>query len=87
MAAAVHTGPNGLFVSKLLQKPAKEKLVRIALRDCLHRYESLRRAGRHDGPPIQALRLYLVHIHTDRPLTADSPIRGREFLAETGMEE
>jgi hypothetical protein len=28
--------------------------------DCLQRYEALRRAGRHDGPPLVAMRLYRV---------------------------
>ena len=32
--------------------------LRVALTDCLQRYEALRSAGRHDGPPLRALRLY-----------------------------
>src|SRR5258706_9354574 len=32
--------------------------VRTALADCLARYEGIRRAGGHDGPPITAVRLY-----------------------------
>jgi hypothetical protein len=28
------------------------------LQDCFNRYESLRRRGAHDGPPLQALRVY-----------------------------
>jgi hypothetical protein len=31
-----------------------------AMLDCLTRYKALRRAGRHDGPPLIALRLYRV---------------------------
>jgi hypothetical protein len=31
------------------------------LRNCLRRYESLRRAGRHDGPALSSLRLYRVY--------------------------
>jgi hypothetical protein len=31
------------------------------LRNCLKRYETLRRAGRHDGPALSGLRLYKVY--------------------------
>jgi hypothetical protein len=31
-----------------------------AIADCLRRYERRRVAGKHDGPPLRALRLYLV---------------------------
>ncbi|HEY7460329.1 MAG TPA: hypothetical protein VIC59_00455 [Gemmatimonadota bacterium] len=34
--------------------------LREALRDCLERYETLRRSGRHDGPPLRGVRLYRV---------------------------
>jgi hypothetical protein len=30
------------------------------LQDCLKRYEALRSAGRHHGPPLQGMRLYRV---------------------------
>lgn len=32
-----------------------------AVVDCFRRYEALRRAGRHDGPRLQAMRLYRVY--------------------------
>jgi hypothetical protein len=35
-----------------------QQLLDKALRECLRRYEALRLAGRHRGPPIQGLRLY-----------------------------
>jgi len=36
------------------------RLLNKGLLDSLKRYEKLRRAGRHDGPPLQDLRLYRV---------------------------
>ncbi|HEX4438751.1 MAG TPA: hypothetical protein VH854_01690 [Thermoanaerobaculia bacterium] len=35
----------------------RDRVLPAALRDCLTRYESLRRSGRHDGPPLTAVRL------------------------------
>jgi hypothetical protein len=35
----------------------RDRDLAAALRDCLARYESLRRSGSHDGPPLTAVRL------------------------------
>lgn len=54
----------------------RESLLPIALRDCLDRYESRRVAGQHDGPRLEAGRLYLVHWTLDgRVSPSDTPKR------------
>jgi len=44
-----------------LERTAKKHQLKEAVWDCLVRYEALRRAGRHDGPPLRAMRLYQVY--------------------------
>jgi hypothetical protein len=41
-------------------QPNSEQALREALSDLLTRYENLRRAGRHDGPLLQGIRLYYL---------------------------
>lgn len=38
----------------------RDRMLTTALQDCLKRYEALRSAGRHHGPPLQGMRLYRV---------------------------
>lgn len=38
----------------------RRQVLNEALLDCLERYESMRRAGRHDGPQLKAIRLYVA---------------------------
>jgi hypothetical protein len=45
-------------LDRLDKSPDRERLLTIALSDCLRRYEARRREGLHDGPPMSALRLY-----------------------------
>lgn len=53
-----------------------------AVTDCLTRYEALRRAGRHDGPPLLAMRLYMVTWTLDPSASnIDRPDR-KELLTE-----
>jgi hypothetical protein len=53
-----------------------------AVADCLMRYETLRLAGRHAGPPLVAMRLYMVTWTLDPSLSnIDRPDR-KELLAE-----
>jgi len=55
---------------------------REAVADCLRRYEDLRKAGRHDGPPLRAMRLYRLHWTLDPELrNVDTPDR-RELIVE-----
>jgi hypothetical protein len=43
-----------------LQYAAKNNRLDEAVTNCLVRYDTLRRAGRHNGPPLVAMRLYRV---------------------------
>jgi hypothetical protein len=53
-----------------------------AVADCLSRYETLRQAGRHAGPPLVAMRLYMVTWILDPKVgNIDRPER-KELLAE-----
>jgi len=48
-------------LSAALERAANRHQLSEAARDCLVRYEALRRAGRHNGPPLQAVRVYRVY--------------------------
>ena len=53
-----------------------------AVADCLNRYETLRQEGRHAGPPLVAMRLYMVTWVLDPTVgNIDRPER-KELLAE-----
>jgi predicted membrane protein len=59
-----------------------ENQVTPALQDCLQRYEALRLSGTHQGPPIQAIRLYRVTWNMNvRANNVDNPDH-KELLAE-----
>jgi len=67
---------------RLNLKPQRQQLLDEALRDCLTRYETLRRVGRHDGPPLQGIRLYRLQWQLDpRARNVDQPDH-RELLGE-----
>lgn len=46
--------------SRMLERSAGEAAARSALADALARYEHARADGRHDGPPLDGVRLYRV---------------------------
>lgn len=48
----------GSGLSKLQWRNNRDELLQRTLRDLLARYERLRLAGRHPGPPLQSIRLY-----------------------------
>lgn len=52
------------------------------LKDCLERYESLRASGIHQGPAIQALRLYRVTWHLNAQASNVRTPDHKELLAE-----
>jgi hypothetical protein len=53
---------NYAFASIYLYKyPGRERDLHDAVQNCFQRYEALRQAGRHHGPPLQAMRLYQVY--------------------------
>jgi len=67
---------------RLIDGPDGVARIRAALPDLLARYEELRRADEHDGPPIVALRLYELEWTIDRhAANVDRPDR-RRFIAE-----
>jgi hypothetical protein len=69
-------------LKRILEGPDGNARVRTALADCLTRYEDLRQQGRHEGPPLVAMRLYQLEWTIDRnAANVDRPDR-REFIAE-----
>ena len=63
-------------------RPNREQRMRAALSDCLARYERLREAGRHHGPPLEAIRLYRLYWKLDPwARNANGPDR-KELLFE-----
>jgi hypothetical protein len=72
--------PKGL--KRILEEGEDSARVRMALADCLRRYEELRREARHAGPPLTAMRLYELEWTIDRQAAnVDRPDR-RRFVAE-----
>ena len=71
-------------LQQMLEQPDADARLRSALPQLLARYEQLRLAERHDGPPIVGLRLYEVEwtLHPDAT-NVDSPDRKR-LIAEVG---
>ena len=73
--------------ARLQSNPQREGLVSEALRDCLRRYENLRRTGRHQGPRLQGLRLYQVQWSLE-PLAGNADrLSSRRLLAEVEWPE
>lgn len=68
---------------QLKTDPAKrQQLLNDATRDLFVQYETLRQAGRHDGPPLQGIRLYHLYWQLDpRAENVDQPDHW-ELLAE-----
>jgi len=59
------------------------RLLNRGLLDTLKRYEESRLAGYHDGPPLQALRLYRAKGQPDTRIeNVDQPDDDRELVAE-----
>ena len=64
--------------NRLDASPKRESVLPVALGDVLARYEARRARGLHDGPPLEAVRLYLIHWTLGTP-TNELP---RELLWE-----
>lgn len=65
----------------------RKHYLKEAVLDCLMRYEALRRAGRHNGPRLQALRLYRYYWVLDPwARNIDHPDR-KDFLVEVRQSE
>jgi len=70
-----------------LELVAQKHQLKEAVLDCLLRYEALRRAGRHNGPALQAMRLYRVSWVLDPWATnIDHPDR-KDLLVEVQQSE
>jgi len=69
-------------IDDIIRDPKRRYLLDDAVRDCLLRYEALRRAGRHTGPQLQAIRLYRVFWALDsQARNVDRPDR-KDFIVE-----
>jgi hypothetical protein len=69
-------------LKRMLEGDANPARIQMALGDCLKRYEDLRRAARHSGPPLIAMRLYELEWTIDpQAANVDRPDR-RRFIAE-----
>ncbi|MBI1815263.1 MAG: hypothetical protein HYR72_09820 [Deltaproteobacteria bacterium] len=69
-------------LERLLRNARRDQLLPTALADVLARYAALRDAGRHDGPALQAIRLYQMRWELD-PLAATlAEPSQRELLLE-----
>jgi hypothetical protein len=67
---------------RLRRSEDRHRLLRVALSDCLERYERGRRDGAHTGPPLSGMRLYELRWSLeDAPRNVDHP-DGKELLAE-----
>jgi len=67
---------------RLYRQPGGRERVRTAVEDTFRRYELRREQGLHDGPPLRAMRLYVLNWDLE-PYAAnlDRP-RSRELLVE-----
>ncbi len=69
-------------LERLLRNSQRDQLLPTALADVLARYAALRDAGRHDGPALQAIRLYQLQWELDpQAITVAEPSQ-RELLLE-----
>jgi hypothetical protein len=69
-------------LKRMTEMPDGEARLRSALPDLMARYEELRSAGVHDGPPFMILRLYELEWTIDRQAAnVDRPDR-RRLIAE-----
>jgi len=65
-------------------QPNRVQLLTDALRDCWARYEKLRLAGRHDGPPLQGMELDRLFWQLDPwARNVDRPERSETLLTVT----
>lgn len=67
--------------NRLDASPQRERLLPIALRDCLDRYEARRVQGLHAGPRLEAVRLYRLR-WTPRHRDSAPEASSRELLWE-----
>ncbi len=74
-----------MALRKMESKPNPEKrsqLLNEALLDSMKRYEKLRLAGLHDGPPLQGMRLYQTEQQLNAQTENADQSEHRELIAE-----
>lgn len=77
----------GAALARLNKQPDRQRLLDRAARECLVRYESLRLAHRHDGPPLRGARVYrLTWDGTSSARTGEQPDR-RELLHQVMLHD
>ena len=69
-------------LARTYHNPARRPLIAAMLLDALERYERLRSGGEHDGPPLEAVRLYDVRWTLDPNATNVTAPDRRQLLAE-----
>jgi hypothetical protein len=69
-------------LKRMTEMPDADARLRAALPDLLVRYEELRRADVHEGPPLVAMRLYELEWTIDRQAANVNQPDRRRFLAE-----
>jgi hypothetical protein len=75
--ARLHTA-----LGRIHRSPTRKQRLSEALHDVLVRYEALRHAGRHNGPPLEGIRLYELYWMLDPwARNADRPDR-QELILE-----
>jgi hypothetical protein len=64
-----------LISRRIKPEERRQQMLNDALLDALSKYEQRRLAGKHDGPPLQGIRLYEATWQLDDPAKsiADSP--------------
>jgi hypothetical protein len=78
----LHSALKWIYIKSERNPEKRQQMLNEALLDCLKRYEELRLAGRHDGPPLQGMRLYGVRWQLEtRAGNVDQPDY-RKLLAE-----
>ena len=61
----LHSALKWIYIKSQRDPEKRQQMLNEALLDCLKRYEELRLAGRHDGPPLRGIRLYGVRWKLD----------------------
>jgi hypothetical protein len=70
------------FTLRRIERMRDSARLEAALRDTLSRYEARRRAGLHDGAPLQAIRLYELRWRLDPRRTPREAPDSRRLLLE-----
>ena len=70
------------FTLRRIERMRDPARLEAAVRDTLSRYEARRRAGLHDGAPLQAIRLYELRWRLDARRTPREVPDSRRLLLE-----